>query len=363
MNQERREIMPEPYLGLAQGPFEWPEIDWVRELGNDVYFGVWLRLPMQNKVMLPPGHRLYVLSFHYEPFDTEWLEQQFKLINAPIIILNDGEFYNFPVPDNVKIYNYYSWQQHIDQIIEWFPTRYPRQVTHKISGLCNRITQSKLIVFTALLEYLGEAECLVKLSEWLEEKNVHYRKPSGIQLLDELSATFYEKYLGKTYKVDEFNNTHDNIQSINSNPWNTFYLNSALHFTNESYHYSLMSNGTENMIRPGPHMTEKTFKCLIAGTPFIPVGQFRTYANLAKLGLEFNYGIDLSWDEDPGNLSRLVGIVNMIRSLADYTKEDLVDMTQASTDHNTDMIWSGEFQRRARAHNDTIRNEILRDYI
>jgi hypothetical protein len=363
MTQIHREIMPLPYYGLANGPFEWPEIDWVRELGNDVYFGLFLRLPMQNRIVLPPGHRLYVLSFHYEPFDTEWLEQQFKLIDAPIIILNDGEFYNFPTPSNVKIYNYYSWQQHIDQIIEWFPNRQPRHVTHKISGLCNRITQSKLIVFTALLEYLGETECLVKLSEWLEEKNVHYRNPSGNLMLDNLSATFYNKYLGRTYKVDEFNNAQDNIQSINGNPWNPFYLNSALHFTNESYHYSLMSNGSENMIRPGPHMTEKTFKCLIAGTPFIPVGQFRTYANLVKLGLEFDYGIDLTWDEDPGNLSRLVGIVNMIQSLTNYTKEDLVEMTRASTDHNTDMIWSGEFQRRARRHNDTIRDQILKEYL
>jgi hypothetical protein len=116
------------------------------------------------------------------------------------------------------------------------------------------------------------------------------------------------------------------------------------------------------MIRPGPHLDEKIFKCLVAGTPFIPVGQFRTYANLAKLGLEFNYGLDLTWDEDPGNLSRLEGIVKMIRSLADYTKEDLVAMTKESTNHNTDMIWSGEFQQRARAHNEVVRDQILKDF-
>lgn len=362
MNQERREIMPNPYLGLSKGAFEWSEYDWLNELGNDVYYGLLLRLPTENRVVLPPGHRLYVLSFHYEPFDTGWLLEQFNRIDAPIIILNDGEFYNFPLPDNVRIYTHYSWQQHIDQIIEWFPTRQPRQVTHKISGLCNRITQSKLIVFTALMEYLGEQECLVKLSEWLEEKNVHYREPCGNQLLDALSDTFYTKYFGRTFKVDEFNNSQDNIQSINSNPWNPFYLNAALHFTNESYHYSLMASESENMIRPGPHMTEKTFKCLVAGTPFVPVGQFRTYANLRKLGLEFDYGFDLSWDEDPGNLSRLVGIVNMIKSLANYSKEDLVAMTQGSTDHNSDMVWSGEFQRRARAHNDSVRDLILKEY-
>jgi hypothetical protein len=53
----------------------------------------------------------------------------------------------------------------------------------------------------------------------------------------------------------------------------------------------------------------------------------------------------------------------MIDSLKNYTKEDLVEMTRASTDHNTDMIWSGEFQRRARRHNDTIRDQILKEYL
>ena len=362
MNQSITSLMPNTYMGLAQGPFDWSEIDWLRELGNDVYFALWLGLPSWVNKDLPKGHQLYVLSFHLEPIDVAWLQRQFTLIDAPIIIINDGEFYDFPMPNNVHAYTYYGWQHQIDQIIDWFPNRQPRNVTHKISSLCNRITQSKLIVFTALLEYLGESECLVKLATWLEEKNVHNREVCGNELLDNLSNIFYEKYFGKTYKVDEFNNTQDNVQRINSNPWNPFYLNAALHFTNESYHYSLMAAGEKTMIRPGPHLSEKTLKCLVAGTPFIPVGQFRSYANLRKLGLEFNYGIDLAWDEDPGNLSRLTSIVNTIHSLKDYSKEDLVVMTQASTDHNTDMIWSGEFQRRARAHNDVVREQILKDF-
>jgi hypothetical protein len=356
-----KELIANPYLGLANGPFEWDEIDWLRELGNDVYYAVLLRLPGWNNLQLPPGHKLYVISF-IEPFDVEWLTEQLKHIDAPVIILTDGEFYDYPLPKNVKTYTYHSWHKQINTLMEWWPNRQPRIITHKVSALCNRITQSKMVVFTALMEYLGESDCIVKLSEWLEEKNVHYREPTGNQVLDDLAIIFYNTYLGRTYKVDEFNNDTENYQGMNSNPWNTFYLNSALHFTNASYHYSLMVNGTESYIRPGPHLDEKLFKCLVAGTPFIPVGQFRTYATLRNLGLEFNYGLDLSWDEDPGNLSRLVGIVNLIKSLANYTKEDLVEMTKESTAHNTDMIWSGEFQRRAQEQNACIREQILKDF-
>jgi hypothetical protein len=356
-----KELIANPYYGLAQGPLEWEEIDWLRELGNDVYFALLLRLPGQNNIQLPPGHRLYVVSF-IEPFDVEWLTGQLKQIDAPIIVLTDGEFYDYPFPKNVHAYTYHSWHKQIGTLMEWWPNRQSRQITHKVSALCNRITQSKLVVFTALIEYLGEKDCIVKLSEWLEEKNVHYREPTGNKVIDELAVIFYNKYLGRTYKVDEFNNDTENYQGMNSNPWNTFYLNSALHFTNASYHYSLMINGTESYIRPGPHLDEKTFKCLVAGTPFIPVGQFRTYGTLRNLGLEFNYGLDLSWDEDPRNITRLVGIVNLIKNLTNYTKEDLVEMTRNSTEHNTDMIWSGEFQRRAQEQNALVREQILKEF-
>lgn len=359
---QRPELMPPEHLGLAQGPLAWEEIDWVRELGKDVYFALFLRLPGVINLELPKGYRLYVLGFHLEPLEPGWLEKQLNDLDAPVIVLNDCEYYDFPLPKNARVYTYYGWQHQIDQIIEWFPQRQSRNVTHKVSCLCNRITQSKLIVFTALLEYLGEKECLVKLSEWLEEKNVHHREPSGNKILDNLSSKFYQNYLGKTYKVDDFNNTLHNYQRVNSNPWNPFYLNVALHFTNESYHYSLMSSASENIIRPGPYLSEKTLKCLVAGVPFIPVGQFRTYANLRKLGLEFDYGLDLSWDNDPGNLTRLEKIVHMIRELANYTKEDIMEMTRSSTEHNTDMIWSGEFQRLSRLHNETVRDQILKEY-
>ena len=289
-------------------------------------------------------------------FDLDWVIEQSKHIDAPIIILNDGSCYNFPFKSNVHFFNYHSWHYHMETMMSWFPNRQKRQVKHKISAVCNRITQAKLLVFTALMEYHQRDQLLIKLSDWLEEKNVHHRQPTGISELDQLSTTFFEKYYGQIINIDDFNNSTDNYQRVNSNPWQPVYTESALHFTNESHHYSQM----DTIINPGPQYSEKTYKCLMAGTPFIAVGQFESYKYFKELGFKFDYGnIDLSWDNDSGNLSRLVSIVNLIKSLVDYTIQDIEEMTKESTEHNTYYLWSGEFNKQCQLHNEQIAAQVL----
>jgi len=359
----KKYIMPDSIYGDPEFPLDWNEINWLQLLPKNTYFALWANLPSTNtteKINLPVGRPLYVITFHQERFDSDWILEQSKKIDAPIIILCDESVYNFPLPANVYVYRYYSWHHHIDQIIQWFPKQQPRNVKYKASNICNRITQSKLIIFTALMEYLPRDELLVKLSDWIEVKNVHHWQDTGNQVLDYLTDIFKNQYVGKTIKIDEFSNQVNNIQSINSNPWNPVYTESALHFTSESYHYSLMNTEHGEFIRPGPSFSEKTYKCLIAGTPFIPVGQFESYKHLTELGLKFDYReLDLSWDRDPGNLTRLERIVLLIKSLKNYTVQDIQSMTQDSTDHNTEYIWSGDFKKRCQHHNDTVANGIL----
>lgn len=361
-----RDVMPPEFLGQSPIPNGWPEISWLNDLPAGTFFALWLRIPSARStpVTLPPGHTLYVVTFHQEHFDLEWLVEQSQKIDAPIIVLNDGSCYEFPFKPNVYFFNYYSWHYHLQQMMSWFPDRQPRTVKYKFSAVCNRITQAKLLVFTALMETQDRSQLLVKLGDWLEEKNVHFRQPTGIAQLDELSDLFFNKYYGRTISIDNFNNKTDNYQRINSNPWQPLYLESALHFTNESYHYSLMmtqERGT--FIMPGPQYSEKTYKCLMAGTPFIAVSQFDSYRYFTELGFKFDYGaIDLSWDNDPGNLTRLVSLINLIDSLTDYTAADIVNMTKDSTDHNTDYLWSGAFYRQCSQHNQTIAEQVLNKF-
>ena len=356
------DIMPATYCGTNPQLTAWPELEWLHMLPSDTFYALWLRNPSSfgSKISLPVGHCLYVISFHYEPFDYEWVVKQCAKVNAPVLILNDAEIYNFALPANCFFYNYYSWHYHIEKIQSWFPDIQNKNLQYKVSAVCNRITTHKLVAFTALAEHLGLEHNLVKLGTWLEEKNVNYRKPTNVEELDRLQDIFFSQWYGKEIKADDFENSQHNKQSINSNPWSKFYLDSAIHLCLESHCYSFMVDEFGESVRPGPHMTEKTFKCLIAGTPFIQVGQFDCYGQLKKLGLEFDYGsLDLSWDSDSGNLTRLSRIVNTIKSLKNYSIADIVEMTKESTEHNTKMIRGGDFAQRCRDHNKIMSEKVL----
>ena len=362
---KKEEIAPGTLLGTQPFPIFWQDYHWFQNLPKDTYFALWLRIPStrHNTIELPSGHDLYVISFHYEHIDCNWLIDQSKRISQPIIVLNDGSNYNFPCPSNVHFFNFYSWHTHLNQIMEWFPNKQIRNLKYKVSAVCNRITQSKLLVTTALLENFDRKDLLVKLGTWLEEKNVHDRQPTGVEKLDKLSNIFFEKYYGNEILIDEFTDDTHNFQRKNSDPWQPLYIESAIHLTNQSYNYSHMIDTLGNYIRPGPCIDEKTFKCLLAQTPFISVGQFDVYNQLLQLGLKFNYGdIDLSWDQDPGNLSRLSGVIDTIINLKNYSIRDINEMTLESSRHNADMIWSGEFAQRCQKHNEQTANAILRRF-
>lgn len=351
-------LMPSTFYGKVTDSLPWTEMDWVRDLPGDVYCALWLQNPSGTNFDLPLGHDLYVISFNMEQVDIDWLRYQYQRISAPVIVLDDANFYDFQKPENFHFYTFYGWQRQVELIMSWFPNRALPKPTKKASVICNRITQSKLLIFTALLEILGPDQCIVKLGDWLEEKNVLYRQPTGNSTLDRLSDIFYSKYFGNLYTVDEFDNTQ-NFQAVNSNPWSSFYTDAAIHFTNESYHYSYMQDANGAMIHPGPNITEKTWKTIICGTPFIPVGQFDTIGTLQRLGFEFNYGLDFSWDQDPGNLTRLESIVFLIKQLDNYSVGDLVSMTRDSTRYNLELVLSGEFQKKCRNHNEKIVSEIF----
>jgi hypothetical protein len=352
-------IMPPEWYGNANFPNDWHELEWLKELPATTYYALYLK--DYAKRNLPSGHPLYVVVFLDEPLDPHWLLEQCKTIKEPIIVLNDGEIYNFPFPDNVFFYQFHSWHYQMDRIMSWFPDRVPREVKYKASAICHRITQSKLLIFSAIIKNLNRSECLLKLSDWLEEKNVHYKMLTGVGQLDELAEYFFNTWYGKLIAEDDFDDSRDNKQNINSNPWQKFYLNSALHFTNESYHYSLMTDDDgKQHIRPGPNLSEKTYKCLLSGTPFISVAQFDVYRCFEELGCKFDYGtIDLSWDQDPGNLSRLCSIIDLINGLTDMPISEIEKMTIESSRHNLDHIWSGDFRKICNNRNNATVEKIL----
>jgi hypothetical protein len=344
-------LVPLPWRGNSSQAHI-TNMSWINDLSQKVYLALWQRWPDQD---LPVGYDAYLVSFHLEAVDVEWLDRQCRCVDAPIIVLFDGSYYDYPCARNLYPITYLYWHHQLDLMLNWFgKSTYHKEKTHKVSAVCSRITQSKLLSFTAIAEYIGSDHALLVLSDWLEEKNVHHRLPTGNKILDSLSNIFWTKYYGTEFKIDDYRQDL-NFQRHTANFHHTLYQKAAIHFTNESYHYSLM-NGHR---RPGPFITEKTLKPLAAGQPFIPVGQFDTYGTLSRLGFQFEYEFDTSWDLDPGNLSRLENIIKLIKELSNWSVSDIEEATKKSTIHNLEHINSGDFAKMCEKHNQNSVNQIL----
>ena len=339
-------LVPLPVEGTQDTITCFPGYEWIKKLSNKkIYFALFQRWPEQN---LPTGYDYYIVSFHLEVVDMTWLKRQ--QITGTIIVLSDGQSYDVKIP-GVYFLPFYYWHYQIKQMQEWFG-EVEEKITpgYKFSAVCNRVSQSKVWITTKLLETTRDSSLIV-LNSWVEEKNIHGWEATGNAKLDHLTQIFCNKYLGQTIKVDDFDNATQNKQNITGNPWQPLYQDCALHFTNESFHYSNMVEDEQKYIWPGPFLTEKTLKCLLGGTAFVPVGQFETYQTLSNLGLQFDYDFNTEWDLDPGNLSRAESIINLIDDLTQYSIEELLVKTKESTQYNQNYIVTGQFFERCHQKN------------
>lgn len=352
-------------IGRVPVDLGWSELEWLNCLPKNTYLGIRLSNPSVAGYNLPLGSDLYVISFHYEPFDAEWVAAQAKRVQAPLVVLNEGSCYNYDLPPNVDFYQFIHWHKTLDNIICFHPQIQARSKTpqYQVSAICNRVTQSKALIFTAIMRYLPANERLVKLGAWIEDKNMHHWQHTGNTVLDDLLDEFRTVWAGHTIDIDSWDDVVHNTEDNNTNPWLPQYLDSALHFTNESYHYSLMADSGELSIRPGPNLTEKTLKCLVSATPFISVAQFDVYRNLQQLGFQFDYGdLDLSFDQQPGNLDRLVSLVQLIKGLDRFDRTELSQQCWHSSQHNQNHILSGRFNSICQQINSDTAEAVLAKY-
>jgi len=349
-------LVPDPWDGEAKD-IKSLEFQWIKDIPGKVYTRLFQKFPSwtdkKNSPPLPPGYDAYIVSFYLESIDLDYIKKCAEHISAPIFVLSDATVTNYHAPDNIIFVTYYYWHHQLELAMQWFPRQEIKQsVTRKASAICNRITQSKMLITTALLEEFAPADRMIKLGTWMEEKNVHFRQPTGNKLLDDVADVFWKKYFGTTLEIDDFDNSTQNYQQHTINPWIPALQDVALHFTNETIAYSYMQPEGENpYIYPGPFLTEKTLKCLPAGTAFIAVGQSDTYTALENLGLKFDYNFDLSWDKDAGNLSRMASIIKLIQWLKPYSAMEIFEMTRLSTEHNFDHVWSRGFYQECQKFN------------
>ena len=68
-------LHPDTWNGIAtECPIK--DMEWIRSLGPKTYCHLWLRWPSKSSIILPPGFDRYIVSFHLEAVDVEWLINQ-----------------------------------------------------------------------------------------------------------------------------------------------------------------------------------------------------------------------------------------------------------------------------------------------
>jgi hypothetical protein len=281
----------------------------------------------------PPGYEYYIT--HGDSYMFGLPEHMVKHVDGKIIHLTGSIVPDSFDTDRIQYVSHNSVHHRIARIPR--TPNLSKNIQYKASALTNRVTQSKAIVFAALKHYLDK-DCVASLHHNLYgEKNVHSWQPSGNDTCDFFQEQFQTQWLHEKLQLPQ----DDGIEGSYNN---TAYQQAALNFTQESYHYSFTMQNGRSFCQPGPFITEKTWKSILSSTAFISVGQAYVYQWLQSLGLKFDYGpLDLGFDQDPGNLTRIEKIVKLIKSLQAWSAQDLYEMTRLSTEYNAEYVNSKEF--------------------
>lgn len=365
MDKVGKMLVPAPFVGTLSEFKKHKNLhigyEWLTKIDNpNVYlnlFECWIEHDLDN------SYNLHIVSFHLEAVNVKWLEQQSRKIDGQIIVLFDGSSNDYTIP-KVRFLPYYYWHIQLDRIFKWFnlydqPTP-NKNITHKASAICNRIQTNKLLVFTALAEYLNRDDSMLVLSDWLGNDVYKINYNEKLELLYEL---FFKKYFGQIIKIDDFTNKQ-NYQSHTANPMQSYLQNCAIHFTNESFSttaLSLIESPYNNALRryPGPFITEKTFKCIAGCTTFIPVGQYDTYGCLERLGFNFDYNFDTSFDSTMHDGHRLEKIVNLIESFVDVDCISLYNQTKSVTEQNYNYVKAKVFYNEIEKLNSYTAEQVI----
>ena len=96
------------------------------------------------------------------------------------------------------------------------------------------------------------------------------------------------------------------------------------------------------------HLTEKTFKPIAMGMPFVIVGTQGSLKYLRSYGFRTFEGIwDESYDsaEDDVRIERIASLLSSLDELPIEAKQDLFDQAQQVIEHNWNHFYGGGFEK------------------
>lgn len=315
----------------------------------------WASVDWYNQHLdLPSGYPYYLIKT--EGPNVEWIERQASLVDGLIFVCCLPNDYNyFKSYSNIRFLPCVEWHYQLDAMMQKFGIEVNKSIDRKVSILTNRVTYSKAVALSAVLENIDHNDVYYSLTRWVENKNVHNWQDTSNATVNYYKNLFLENLKDHQQIIDyEFHRKRSDL-NILYDYHHPAYQNAAINITNESWNYSLRVD----IAIPGPFITEKTLKCLLGETAFLANGQFDTYQTLQQFGFEFDYGLDLSFDTIVGDVDRLEKLTATIKSLNAVEALELYDQTRKSCLHNKNWIVSREFYRTAEDFNTKSLEKIM----
>lgn len=304
----------------------------------DVFFALNIQKHLPDKIPVDKFNKI-IISYHTEYFNHTQLWEFFQSNpQCNFLFLTDSTVEDL-WPSNVTAMRWITWGQQLKVAIEHHSiSAGQHRPKYKLSSLSNRHEFHKAAVTAFLLDQCPAEDMILSWNNWCPVEP--YYKNASMYIPDNIQQHLAGKFQSvQSIKLDEFKNS----PVLNGN-WNhPAYIDCAINITNESVFNTQADVNNKIVSLPTPYLTEKTWKPLLAGRPFIPVGQAATLSSLQELGLSFDYGLDLSFDSTTPDFDRITKIYNCLEKILSMDAEQIYSQTKSSTAHNLEHIRSGNF--------------------
>lgn len=334
------------------------EIYNITKYSKNVFFGINLIWP---DFVLDDSYDRYFLSWHTEQLDTHWLIAQAKQVHPkPILVAYDGTVSKTNIwPNNIQFVRFVTLHKQLNIAVSKFGVESnPKIPQYKFSSLSSRYSQYKKFITAFMLSNIEHDSMILTWHNTLGKDEDKHDHPVGFEWLDSLNLDQLEQKHLINF-VDEF----DPSQPIDNTQWKIPpFADALINLTNESYHYSDTRINMMPARYPGPYITEKTYKPILAGRPFVAVSQCETLKMLNELGFDTNFGWNNNYDSDCGDLTRIGKIFNTILEIDSTPIGTLFEQSISAVQHNLNHITSGNLHEGCEAINRSAQ-QVIEDFI
>ena len=273
--------------------------------------------------------KLVIISTFYESPRYNAVINAAKLNpDTQFIYLADVNNYDHVYPDNVTFFKYRHWHLPLMHVLNnidlsQIPNVKSKKIYKKFSSLSYYRRQFRAIVTLSLLKYAANDSIV----SWHNLTNDS--RHDGLIKSIKSDASFNDldwETLNYKHTIDNYTIDKNYYKSNILDFLNPQYQNCLINFSNETDNFGLYWIDDIRYNRPGPFLTEKTWKPLIAGNVLMSTGQPGTYNFLKNdYNIPINYSIDISFDNTLGDFERIKQIKNLIESLSKIKLSDLID--------------------------------------